>query len=579
MLLLLLFAFLSGLATILAPCIWPLLPIILSSSVGGKTSTRPAGIALGVMLSFTVVTLTVSSIIRIFGIDPNILRTIAVVVIGFLGLCLIIPALSTRLEAVLSRISNRIGAKSTQGNDFYAGFVTGLALGILWAPCAGPILATITALAVTGQVTFFVVVLTISYVMGVGVPLFVLGYSGQRLLTQTKRLNAYTGRIQQAFGVIMILAALAIYTNYDKVLQVKLANTFPILGNGVVGIEHNAIVERELTSLVGSRGAPLSQPGTDSKLYNQKYLAPEFTGINKWLNTNKNLSLAELRGKVVLIDFWTYTCINCLRTLPHITQWYDTYKDKGFVVVGVHTPEFAFEKDTKNVNQAIAANKIHYPVAQDNDFTTWYAYQNQYWPAEYLIDANGYVRRTHFGEGAYEEMEEAIRGLLAESGQSVSTTVSTMPDETPRGEQSPETYLGSDRSQYHYPDRNTVAGTYKYTLSPALPVDRFTLGGTWTIQPEHITSGKDAVLRYHFQGKKVFLVIRPNAAKNGKVRILFDGNVIPAEVAGEDVKNGMITIDQDRLYTLVDLHGKTEEHTITIEFLDPGIEAFAFTFG
>lgn len=580
MLLLLGFAFLSGLVTILAPCIWPLLPIILSSSVGGKGSARPGGISLGIMLSFTVFTLAISSLVRIFGFDPNILRTFAVIIIGFLGICLVVPALSERLEALMSRLSNKIGAKTTQGADFRAGFVTGLSLGVLWAPCAGPILATIATLAATGQVNAYVVALTLAYVSGVGIPLFLLGYGGQHLLKQTKRLNAYTGKIQQVFGVMMILAALAIYTNYDKVLQVKLANAFPSLGAGIMNVENNTIVQQQLDTLAGGNGTQTSPKGiTPSGLYNENTPAVEFSGINHWLNTDKALNLSDLKGKVVLVDFWTYTCINCLRTLPHVTQWYDTYKDKGFVVIGVHTPEFEFEKKTENVQQAITANNIHYPVAQDNEFGTWNAYHNRYWPAEYLIDAKGTIRRTHFGEGEYGEMEEAIKGLLIEAGQTVTATSAPMPDETPHGTQSPETYLGSERAEYFYPNQNIQPGKRTYILTNALPQDSFSLGGEWTIDPEKATAGHDAKLNYHFSASKVFLVLRPNATKNGKIHLLLDGKPLDASTAGADVKDGLITIDQDRLYTLIDLHGKTEEHTLTIEFLDPGTEAFAFTFG
>ncbi len=579
MLLLLGFAFLSGLVTILAPCIWPLLPIVLSSSVGGKSSARPAGISLGIMLSFTIFTLGISSLVRLFGFDPNILRTIAVIIIVFLGLCLLIPALSQRLEGAMSRLSNRFSGKTTQGTDFRAGFVTGLSLGVLWAPCAGPILATIAALAVTGQVSLSVIALTVAYVLGVGIPLFLLGYGGQRFLKHTKRLNAYTGRIQQVFGLVMILAAVAIYTNYDKVIQLKLTTAFPRLGSVLMNVENNSQVEAGLNRLIGAEQTKPANNLRKSELYNEQYVAPEFTGLTRWLNTDQGLSLKDLKGKVVLIDFWTYTCINCLRTLPHVTQWYDTYKDKGFVVIGIHTPEFEFEKKTENVKQAIKANKINYPVAQDNDFATWYAYQNRYWPAHYLIDAQGNVRRTHFGEGKYEEMEEAIKGLLIEAGASVTGTTQVMPDQTPRRAQSPETYLGSGRANHFHLSRTLKNGTQQFTLSNSPPEDTFSLGGEWIIGPEKATAGRNAKLNYHFKGSKVFLVLRPGTQRNGVIRLSLDGKPLDTTQAGADVKDGQIVIDEDRLYTLVDLKEKSEEHTLLIEFLDPGIEAFAFTFG
>lgn len=576
MILLLGFAFLSGLVTILAPCIWPLLPIILSSSIGGKTSARPAGITLGIMMSFTFFTLTLSFLVRLFGIDPSRLRTFAIVIIAFLGLCLVIPKLSQLLEERLSRVGNKIRVKTVAGHDFGTGLLTGLSLGILWAPCAGPILAAIAALAITGRVTFSVFLLTIAYVTGVGLPLFLFGYGGQRLLQHTRKLAAYTGKIQQGFGVLMILTAFAIYQNYDKTLQLKLANRFPTLTPSFTQLEETKAVQEQLTQLIGE-GA--KEPYLDPSLYNERTPAPELSGITRWLNTDHPLSLQELRGKVVLVDFWTYTCINCLRTLPHVTHWYNTYKDEGFVVIGVHTPEFEFEKKTENVQEAIKRAGIQYPVAQDNAFGTWTAYQNRYWPAEYLIDARGSIRRTHFGEGSYDEMEEAIKGLLKETGANLSEKTEPMSDQTPRGYQSPETYLGAERTEYFYPDRRLSSGKQTYTLAPALPLDRFTLGGTWTIEPEKAVATAGARLAYHFRAGNVFLVLRPNQAQKGMARLLLDGKPLTEESAGKDVQDGRISITEDRLYHLIDLHGKKEEHTLTIEFLDGGIEAFAFTFG
>lgn len=581
MLLLLGFAFLAGLVTIFAPCIWPLLPIVLSSAAGGKHSTRPAGVTLGIMLSFTVFTLAISSLARVFHLDPNILRTIAVVIIAILGVFLLIPKLSHLLENAISRLSGRFGTQSTPGTDFRAGFLTGLSLGILWAPCAGPILATIAALAATGQVSWYVVALTLSYVTGVGIPLFFLAYGGQQFLTKSRTLTPYTGRIRQAFGAIMILAALAIYTNYDKVLQLKLINTFPALGSALTSIEEGKTVQTQLRALTGNKGLENSNAfKANSSLYNAHIPARELVGINTWLNTNgQALSLKDLKGKVVLIDFWTYTCINCLRTLPHVTSWYNTYKDQGLVVIGVHTPEFPFEKKTENVLQAIKSNGILYPVAQDNDFATWNNYENQYWPAKYLIDANGIIRHTHFGEGSYDETEEAIKGLLQEAGAVVTTTTATPVVEDRLGRHSPETYLGSARAEYFYPERTLRAGEKNYTLVTSPPKNTFSLGGTWAIDPEKATSGKGATLTHRFEGAKVFLVLRPGMNTKATVRVLLDGKPVGLEQLGEDVQNGIVTVDQDRLYTLIDLHGPASEHTLKLEFQNPGTEAFAFTFG
>ena len=458
MILLLGFAFLAGLVTILAPCIWPILPIVLSSSVAGKGHQRPLGITLGIMVSFGFFTLAISYLVNIFHFDPNGLRLAAVIIIGFLGLTMIIPALSGLIEVYISRLSGLFGQRSSEGNGFGVGFITGLSLGIVWSPCAGPILAAIATLAATGKVTLNVIMITFAYVLGTGIPLFLFAYGGQRIIQRTRSLSGHLGRIQQAFGVIMLLTALAIQTNYDKVVETKLLGLFPVLSTTLNTFESNNAVAAQLDLLKGKDHSEIMNVHQKDSLLNADTPAPDFAGIAKWLNTDSALTIQSLRGKVVLVDFWTYTCINCIRTLPHITSWYEKYKDKGFVVVGVHTPEFQFEHSTDNVLDAAKMYGIHYPVAQDNDYKTWNNYQNEYWPAEYLIDVQGRIRRTHFGEGEYDEMEMAIRDLLQENGKTLSGPLTKLPDEMPGGEQSPETYLGAARMEYFYPSRTLTPG-------------------------------------------------------------------------------------------------------------------------
>ncbi len=570
MILLLGIAFLSGLVTILAPCIWPLLPIILSSSVAGGDRRRPLGITLGIMISFATFTLAVSTLVRLFHFDPDILRVVAVVVIGFLGISMIIPALGNVIEMLVIRLSNLWGQKgSNMGSGFVPGFITGFSLGIVWSPCAGPILATIATLAATSQITLNLILITAVYVTGVGIPLFAFAYGGQRFFTKTRFISQYTGRIQQVFGILMILTALAIYTNYDKVLQVKLLDLFPSYTQALTHLESSDSIKKQLDLLKNSKVVQKPIQSLENKnLFNENYPGPEFVGVTKWLNTDAPLTLKELRGKVVLIDFWTYTCINCIRTLPHVTSWYDKYKDKGFVVIGVHTPEFEFEKKSENVLNAIKQYNIHYPVPQDNDYATWKAYDNRYWPAEYLIDAKGNVRRTHFGEGRYDETEQAIQILLREAGQQVNNSLENMPDQTPKTRLSPEAYLGSTRMQYYHPGGRVSSGLHEFTLSENLPKDSFSFGGGWNITSENAISGKNAVLNYSFTAGKVFLVLRPGTSSQGKVKVFVDGKF-----------KEIVTVDTDRLYTLVDLKGETGNHVLKLEFQTPGIEIFAFTFG
>lgn len=552
MIILLAFAFVSGLVTIAAPCIWPLLPIILSASTtGGKR--KPMGITLGIILSFAFFTLTISYLVKIIPFDPNILRFFAVVVIGILGLTLIVPKLSQIFEGWVSRLSSSVGTKvqarslpaGRQG--FKSGLVTGLALGLVWSPCAGPILATIATLAATRTVNLEIVLVTLAYVAGVGVPLFVFALAGSWFFTKSKVLSKYTGRIQQVFGVIMILTAIGIYTNYDKVLQARLLDAFPSYSRFLFDLESNEKVKEQL-DMLKKKKEEMERDNLDNL-----GRAPEFAGIFKWLGTEP-LTIQQLRGKVVLVDFWTYTCINCIRTLPHIVSWHEKYKDQGFVVIGVHTPEFEFEKKTENVLQAMKQYNIRYPVAQDNDYKTWRAYDNQYWPAKYLIDKDGNIRYTHFGEGAYEETEANIQKLLVEKGTKVSTKIDTLPDQTPQGMQTPETYLGSLRMNRKAPDEK------------GLPLHYFSLNGDWKTEDEYSQSGKKSSLTLHFYASTVFLVMNPTKG-NGKVKVFLDGKLIKT-----------ITLDKDRLYELVKLT-KKEGHILKLEFLNEGIKIFAFTFG
>lgn len=588
MLILLFFAFISGLVTIFAPCIWPLLPIVLSASVVGGDHRRAMGVTLGILVSFGILTITISYLVSFLNFDPNILRIVAVVILVFLGLTLLIPPLARVVESLVSRFAGKAGAVANTNGGFLPGFITGLALGIVWTPCAGPILATIATLSATRAVGLEIILVSVVYLIGVGIPLFVFAYAGQRIVAGSRTLTRYTGSIQKVFGVIIILTALLIFTNYDKVFAARLLDVFPGYSQFVTDLESNDLVKEQLDKLRGGgkkndmEGKPFSPMG-DKKindLFNVDYPAPELTGIANWLNTEgKPLTLAELKGKVVLIDFWTYTCINCIRTLPHVTSWYDKYEKDGFVVIGVHTPEFEFEKNTANVENAIKQYNIHYPVAQDNNFSTWNSFKNQYWPAEYLIDAKGNVRRTHFGEGEYDEMEKAIQTLLKEKGASVDEKMSDMPDETPRGQRSPETYIGANRMQYYYPNGSVSPGNYPgLKVSKSIPVNSFTLGGDWDVAEEYSSSMKDSVLEYNFYADKVFLVMKPANANGGKVRILLDGKVVDSANAGIDVQNGFIPITSDRLYELINLHGKSGEHLLRIEF-SPGVQVFAFTFG
>ena len=584
MIILLFFAFLSGLVTIAAPCIWPILPIVLSSSAtGGKR--RPLGVTLGIITSFSILTLSIAYIVRIIPFDTEWLRYISVAIITFLGLSLIIPKLGAFIETAVSRLGNTFQPKKTNQNDagFHGGFLTGLSLGVVWTPCAGPILATIATLAATRAVSFDLILVMIAYMIGVAIPLFIFSVAGQKLFNKTRQLSQYTGIIQKIFGVIMIATAFLILTGYDRILQTKLLNAVPAYSNFITKLESNALVTKQLDALSG-REVNNDQPVPTMQFPKAKDLgglpklgpAADFVGIETWLNSEA-LTMEDLKGKVVIVDFWTYTCINCIRTLPYVTGWYEKYKDDGFVVIGVHTPEFEFEKKTENVEGAIKQYEINYPVAQDNDFKTWRAYDNRYWPAKYLIDANGIVRYTHFGEGEYDVTEENIQKLLKEAGSTKQTELLNIEEKTPSGSQSPETYLGLSRMAGFSSKEQPTLGTGSYSLPNILSVNNFALVGTWDIQDEHSQVVKTGSgLLYQFYAKDVYLVITPKTSED-RIAVFVDDEIV-TDMAGTDVTDGFVQLDEPRLYHLVSLDEK-KEALLQLNFQTPGTQVFAFTFG
>ena len=573
-------AFISGLFTILAPCIWPLLPIVLADSTQSKSKRRPLGITVGVSLSFTILTLSISALESSIGLSPNLLRKLAVVVLLVIGISMAVPALSRRMEASISSLSGRFGGVGrNQRSDFTGGFITGLALGIVWSPCSGPILASIATLAATNKVSFQLVIVTLIYVTGVAIPLFGFAVGGQKLLAKSRRLSKHTGRIQIVSGVVLIVTALAIYTNYDKTLEAKLLNAIPSYSNALTKIESGAGVTKALAKLKGTKLIPSTANGDQNSLFNANYPAAELTGINKWLNTAAPKTLASLKGKVVLVDFWTYSCINCLRTLPHLEAWYKKYHSSGFEIIGVSTPEFAFEKDAGNVNSAIARYGIPYPVALDNNYSTWNVYNNQYWPAEYLIDATGKVRRTEFGEGNYGQTEQAIRTLLANAGHKVSVAPSDLPDMTPQTQLTPETYFGSNRAHFGYPTPNYPNGSFTIPEQKTIPQDQFALGGKWLIASDYVQAAPGATIAEHFAATNVYMILKPGTGTVNRVAVTYNGKPLVGTLAGSDVVNGVINVDSDRLYNIFSSGSAPSNGTLRFTFLDAGIQAFTFTFG
>ncbi|MDE2222364.1 MAG: cytochrome c biogenesis protein DipZ [Candidatus Omnitrophica bacterium] len=560
---LLVFAFLAGFITILAPCIWPLLPIVFSVSSGGG-KRRSLGLTLGVIGSFTLFTLFISYIIRIFPVNPSALRLIAAVVIALLGLSMLVPPLGARFEAFINSLLGPWQRRfKKEGSGFGAGLVTGFSLGLVWAPCAGPILATIAALSATQAVNGRVLGVTLAYVLGLSIPLYIFSSLSAGWFGKMRAVNKYTGLIQQVFGAVVIVAAILIYTNYAQLLQARVLDLFPGYSRFLGQFENNARLQKELDRLAGREK---SAHESGEKLLNDLGPAPDFAAISRWLNVPAPLTMKDLRGKVVLVDFWTYSCINCVRTLPHLKSWWQRYKNDGLVIVGVHTPEFAFERETQNVARALKQFGITYPVAQDNDYRTWSNYHNRYWPAEYLIDAKGHVRRVHFGEGHYDQTEEAIRALLKESGRTVGGSLTSVKDRTPRFDRTPETYLGSGRMARFVSPEEVQAGARVYSLPPEIPLDHFAYQGVWDVQGQSAAAGSGAALEFKVRARKIFLVAGPAKAGN-KIKVLVDGK-----------PQTDIILDSQRLYEVTGFKN-VSEHLLQLGFPDKGTKVYAFTFG
>ncbi len=586
MLVLLFFAFISGIVTILSPCILPILPLLLTGTVGqSNNKAKPLGIITGFVASFTIFTVLLSTIVRAFHFNPEFIRIFAVMVIFMFGLSLILPAVQQKIEILFSLLSSKISTKSVNKSHgaYYEGILIGISLGILWSPCVGPILASVIALAVTGTVSFESFFIVLAYALGTAIPMFLIMTGGRNLLARFPGITNNTSRIQKGFGVFMILTALLIATGNDRNFQTFVLTHFPKYGSGLTKIEDNTTVRKVLESLRDDKGSEskLDLSKTDETQESNfdenlpKYaLAPELRPSGKWFNSEP-LKMQELRGKVVLLDIWTYSCINCQRTLPYIRTWWDKYKDKGLVIIGIHSPEFEFEKDPDNVQQAITDFNLSYPIFQDNDFETWRAYSNQYWPAKYIVDKDGYIRYYHFGEGNYAETERVIQTLLKEAGKTdVSTDVTTQTYDI--NAKTPETYIGFYRStQLASPEIVQKDKFTQYNSPVNLPSNKYALEGEWLVSGEYALPNAGSKLNLNFDAENVYLVLKPHTDKNVQVKVFVDGKV---QYFGDDNHEGIVTVDKAALYKMVKIPGGGR-HMLKLEFIDGNVEVFAFTFG
>ncbi len=564
MLVLIVVGFAAGVITSLSPCVLPVLPVVLASNTGeGLSRWRPYGVVAGLVVSFSASILFGSLLLSALHLPQDLLRDAGVVVLVVIGLGLLIPKLGDLLERPFSRLPTR------NVNPDSNGVVLGLGLGLLFVPCAGPVLATIAVVGATHHISFGALILTVAFGIGTGVPLLAIALAGDMVARRTGALRKRARGVRLTSGVIMIVAAVVIGLNFTDGLQRHVPGYTTALQNS---IEKQSGAAGQLKKLTTAGSAASAGPGDDTTCteggatLEDCGTAPALTGITGWLNTagDKPLTAADLAGKVVLIDFWTYSCINCQRTLPHVEAWYRSYADDGFVVVGVHTPEFAFEHVTSNIRAQAASLGVKYPIAIDNDYATWTAYSNQYWPAEYLIDPQGQVRHIAFGEGDYGSTETLIRQLITKNRPGVMLPAATdVPDTTPTEKQTPETYLGYTYAPLSITgDQPTRDKAVPYAFPPVLQTDNFALAGTWTSHDEELTAGANAKLELSYSADDVYLVL----GGTGTVTVAVGGATSVIHVAGVP-----------KLYTLA--HSATPKREVMTLTATSGVQAYDFTFG
>ena len=555
----------AGLLAGISPCILPVLPVVLvagasTSASGGTPATMPrAGLARslavigGLVVSFSIIVLAGSAILSLLHLPQDALRDVGIALLVVVGLGYLIPPLGTLIERPFARV----GMRRPSGRA--GGFVLGLAVGVLYVPCAGPVLAAITVVGATHRVGLTAVVLTAAFAVGTAVPLLAVAAAGGELTSRVGAIRRRAPQIRRIGGAVLIVMAVLIASDVLAGLQRDIPGY-------TTALQGSPKIRKQLNALTGTPHTSLSSCNSSATTLVNCGPAPNFTGITAWLNTpgGKPLSLSALRGKVILVDFWTYSCINCQRSLPHVEAWYQEYAKDGLVVVGVHTPEFAFEHVVSNVRAQAAALGVRYPVAIDNNYATWNAYSNQYWPADYLIDAQGNVRSVHFGEGDYSTMGQLIRQLLQAARPSTAVpTPAGVPDKTPAGQMSPETYIGYDELQYLDPPEVARDTPAVYHFPASLPLGALGLAGTWTDHAQEATAGHGAELELGFLAQDVYLVL----GGTGTLDVSVDGHHTQTiDVGGVP-----------RLYTLYQA-GSATSGTLVLH-ASPGVEAYDFTFG
>jgi cytochrome c biogenesis protein CcdA/thiol-disulfide isomerase/thioredoxin len=589
---LLVLAYLGGVLTIVSPCILPVLPFVFART-GQPFMKSGLPLLAGMALTFALV----ASLAAVGGgwvVQVNQYgRWLALLFVALFGLTLLLPQLAERLTRPLvaagSRLSEAAGADARPRPG--ASFLIGVATGLLWAPCAGPILGLLLTGAALQGASIATTLLLLAYAAGAATSLAVALLLGGKVFAAMKRSIGAGEWLRRGLGAAMLAGVAAIALGLDTGILARISTA------STGGIEQ-ALVGRLAGKSPNVSGAMMAQvpaSGSAMKAADKAPGAlpiegnlPPLDGAVQWLNSPP-LTAQALKGKVVLVDFWTYSCINCLRSLPYVKAWAEKYRDQGLVVIGVHAPEFAFERDVGNVTKAMKDLGINYPVAIDNDFKVWRAFNNQYWPAHYFADAQGRIRYHHFGEGEYAESERVIQQLLREAGaakvadgliNASAEGVQLAPDMNEV--QSPETYVGYQRAEHFVPETSLVPDKVSaYSAPSQLALNDWSLDGQWNVGPERATSGAPASrIVYRFHARDLHLVLGPGAdGKPVRFKVLVDGKV-PGDAHGTDVApDGSGSVTEQRLYQLVRQTGGVTDRTFSIEFLDPGVSAYAFTFG
>jgi len=576
-------AYLGGAFTILSPCILPVLPFVFARS-GQPFVRSQLPLLAGMALTFAAVG-SLAAVGGGWAVQANEWgRIAALVMLAFFGLTLLIPHLAERLSqpfvAFGDRLSQAAESGRAGGSSVLPSFLLGIATGLLWAPCAGPILGLVLTGAALNGATVGTTVLLLAYAAGAATSLAVALLLGGRVTALLKRSFGAGEWVRRGLGVAVLLAVVAIGFGVDTkyLTQVSTASTTSIEQNLIDRFRPPQQKSMAMSAGVPTGGSKLPVEGT----------LPSLGGAVEWLNSPP-LTAEALRGKVVLVDFWTYSCINCLRSLPYLKAWAEKYKDQGLVVIGVHAPEFAFERDPANVRKAVKDLGITYPVAIDNDYAIWRAFENEYWPAHYFIDAEGRVRYHHFGEGEYAESEAVIQDLLAEAGrtnvptgivQVQGTGALAAADDSDMD--SPETYVGYTRAENFAGTGGEVADKpHDYAAPSQLRANQWGLAGTWTVEGEKADLGQTpGSILYRFHARDLHLVLGPGAdGKPVRFRVTLDGKPLGDDHGADTDADGNGTVTGQRLYQLVRQAHGVGDHTFQIEFLDPNVQAFAFTFG